>query len=1009
MNEIKIYLKTSGSFAELYKDFNLYQGCYRNSQISVYVPRSILYANAENTFANPVKVGGILTAPNGTKLTTKSYYLDYVKEETVNTIAYAVYTTITPKEFCVYAGTQTVVVNVENIDNTNAEAPTILSVTTTQTANLIVLESAYLGQDEPIDPTELEKLRATLTVIQENVTELQTSVRGLHGEVSGIQIDLEQVHTDLGNRVEKTTLMYSLYGTDKNGNQAIIPYGTTGLGNSIPQYTADGEIRIPASPTQSYYAANKGYVDKGLQEKLDKTGGEIHGDLLVGGELRVLDDTIIIGNLTVQGTTITEDAETIMSKANVIVTNSEGAPLTQLSGIGIRTNATLVYGIMYDPGDDTVKLGEGTLDANNEFTFNSGEGTAVATRADSTMWTNGHLSMWNAAEYRFVDSGIAADNVVTVNTAQQITGAKTFAQAVRVGTGNVYASYYTGGVIWRDSMGNGHANIFPAGSGTLALTSDIPTDYVTQEEFEKAQRSIEDIYTILGQTVILWQSLTQEYTTRETAAGLDIIDGALTEVKEIRGKTVATENLIPYPYADTTKTVNGVTFTDNGDGTITVNGTATDNAFFNLKTITVQIGSNYFLSGCPSTGSTTTYIVYAADGVYGYADAGAGKLINPASTNLSLSVLVYAGATLSNVVFRPMLNAGTEAKPYSKWFAGLKNAFFKEIVSTGRNLIDLSGVSLEKTVNGITFTKQADGQYHATGTIADPSQGVSPTVNINQGKVYPAGVYSTARYTVDGKDTEFFVSAYSAKTGAPIRNIDKANTNINEDFVIRSAGIYVNRAITGAIDLTVSTMLNFGSSALPYEPYISDTLSAENPIELAEYDVADTETGETKRQSNTLTFDGTEAWHLTAQSEGYFLMAIGINPHAAESSGDIISNYGENSTPAGAPNNDFGFYIANADKSALVIWFNNNFYPNVTDLSSAKSQLAAWAEAGDPLTVTYKTAEATTEVTPFNKSRYQAWDGGSETIYQGTNDNSEYGAENTVVQNYATKRGGTTE
>ena len=79
MNEIKIYLKTSGSFAELYKDFNLYQGCYRNSQISVYVPRSILYANAENTFANLVKVGGILTAPNGTKLTTKSYYLDYVK------------------------------------------------------------------------------------------------------------------------------------------------------------------------------------------------------------------------------------------------------------------------------------------------------------------------------------------------------------------------------------------------------------------------------------------------------------------------------------------------------------------------------------------------------------------------------------------------------------------------------------------------------------------------------------------------------------------------------------------------------------------------------------------------------------------------------------------------------------------------------------------------------------------------------------------------------------------
>lgn len=956
MNEIKIYLKTSGSFAELYKDFNLYQGCYRNSQISVYVPRSILYANAENTFANLVKVGGILTAPNGTKLTTKSYYLDYVKEETVNTIAYAVYTTITPKEFCVYAGTQTVVANVENIDNTNAEAPTILSVTTTQTANLIVLESAYLGQDEPIDPTELEKLRATLTVIQENVTELQTSVTGLRGEVSMIETDLEQVHTDLGGK------------------------------------------------------ANKDYVDTELGKKLDKTGGPINGDLLVGGELRVLDDTIIIGNLTVHGTTITEDAETIMSKANVIVTNSEGAPLTQLSGIGIRTNATLVYGIMYDPGDDTVKLGEGTLDANNEFTFNSGEGTAVATRADSTMWTNGHLSMWNAAEYRFVDSGIAADNVVTVNTAQQITGAKTFAQAVRVGTGNVYASYYTGGVIWRDSMGNDHANIFPAGSGTLALTSDIPTDYVTQEEFEKAQRSIEDIYTILGQTVILWQSLTQEYTTRETAAGLDIIDGALTEVKEIRGKTVATENLIPFPYAETTKTQNGVTFTVNSDGTITVNGAATKNTSFFLvfenptMCLNLRAGENYTLSGCPKGGSDTTFSMYVQDLSYTQSiiDYGNGATKAISYTQYYAFIRIAEGYTANNLVFRPMLNAGTTAKPYSKWFAGLKNARFEKIVSTGRNLIPYPYEESTKTENGITFTVNSDGSITANGTTT-----VNPSI-FNVAKIsLNAGTYALRSFAnVENAGVcQFYIDIPSEPND---RTGNGVTFTLQDDIVNKNVNIIVDPSQT-VNNLIFKPMLQFGTTATAYEPYISDTLSAETPIELAEYDVAYPETGETKRQSNTLTFDGTEAWHLTAQPEGYFLMAIGINPHAAESSGDIISNYGENSTPAGAPNNDFGFYIANADKSALVIWFNNNFYPNVTDLSSAKSQLAAWAEAGDPLTVTYKTAEATTEVTPFNKSRYQAWDGGSETIYQGTNDNSEYGAENTVVQNYATKRGGTTE
>ena len=40
------------------------------------------------------------------------------------------------------------------------------------------------------------------------------------------------------------------------------------------------------------------------------------------------------------------------------------------------------------------------------------------------------------------------------------------------------------------------------------------------------------------------------------------------------------KNLIPYPYGQTTEVRNGVTFTDNGDGTITVNGTATSNTYF---------------------------------------------------------------------------------------------------------------------------------------------------------------------------------------------------------------------------------------------------------------------------------------------------------------------------------------------------------------------------------------------------------------------------------------------
>lgn len=59
-------------------------------------------------------------------------------------------------------------------------------------------------------------------------------------------------------------------------------------------------------------------------------------------------------------------------------------------------------------------------------------------------------------------------------------------------------------------------------------------------------------------------------------------------------------NLLPYPYEHTTKTMNGITFTDNGDGTITVDGTATDLASFFFTdllslTETLERGKSYRL------------------------------------------------------------------------------------------------------------------------------------------------------------------------------------------------------------------------------------------------------------------------------------------------------------------------------------------------------------------------------------------------------------------------------
>ena len=816
MNEIKIYLKPSGSLAYLYKDFDLYEGCYRNSQLTVFVPKSLLYENENGTFVNLVKTGAILTAPNGSKLTTKSYYLDYEREQTIGGVEFSVYTMITPKEFCVYAGTQTVVVNVESIDNTNPDAQMIISVTTTQTADLIVLESAYLGQDEPIDPTELDKIKATLTEIQSEIGDLPNKY------------------------VPRSSGRHIVYVNDINGNPSTQIYAVDASGNIIVQRDGNGQIKVPLAPAQDDDATSKKYVD--------------------------------------------ESIEALPSK------------------------------------------------------------------------------------------------YVTLDTDQTIDGKKDFTSPITVGGQTWHTSYMKDSFVYTVD-GNNYEVTYPEKSGLMALKSDIPTDYATQSQLAQTNQNVEDLYTILEQAqVVTVTTLEQAYTTRETADGENIVDGVQTTVKEIRGKTVATENLIPYPYAyPTDYTNNGVTFTVNSDGTITANGTATGgNALYYLSSLyTVKTPEKSYLSGCPSGGGSTTFSIqaYTREQIY-FSDIGSGFLA-PANVEINIVLIVANGYTANNLIFRPMLNVGTEAKPYSKWFAGLKNAYFEKIVSTGKNLNGGESVLVNKLIENVT-----------TGIIVDYANYNTLLLPVKSGETYRLTGYTnnsgvTLRYVI-----------YDQSMNVITYNSSEAVVTIPESGAYLGCSYY---------NQNVEAMCERGATATAYEPYISDTLSAETPIELPEYDVAYPETGETKRQSNTLTFDGTENWNEVSSDTRY--QYIFTLPVLAENDVlAVISNLF-------VTNSDNGISLIGETSDGMTsvrVRGNKTEHPEFDTLDKWKAFLAAQSAAGNPLTVTYKTAEATTEATPFNKSKYIAWKNGSETIEQGSTDNSEYGAENTVKQDYFTLTGGTT-
>ena len=125
-------------------------------------------------------------------------------------------------------------------------------------------------------------------------------------------------------------------------------------------------------------------------------------------------DIIVTGNITVSGTTYTNNTETLLVNDNMIVANGQGATLNSLSGVAIRTDDTNAYGIVYDPLTDSVKLGLGSLkgtDDDKEFEFNLDDGAPIAVRADDDDLTDGNILKWDSKNRTIVDSGVAVDDI----------------------------------------------------------------------------------------------------------------------------------------------------------------------------------------------------------------------------------------------------------------------------------------------------------------------------------------------------------------------------------------------------------------------------------------------------------------------------------------------------------------------------------------------------------------------------------------------------------------------
>ncbi len=315
------------------------------------------------------------------------------------------------------------------------------------------------------------------------------------------------------------------------------------------------------------------------------------------------------------------------------------------------------------------------------------------------------------------------------------------------------------------------------------------------------KKDFDDVYKA-GQSSMVDESKIIEKTVSGEYISVDDVSEIPHEVKVML--TSGGNNKLPYPYVDTTKTVNGITFTDNGDGTITANGTSTDLADFMLHT-NFPIKAGMVISGVDG-GTSLTYEVQA------YTNQTNMITTNTNSTShgntctadfiaTSVRIRIRSGVTLNNLVFKPMLSftPNIPYEPYKKTLTDYSGVSFTKCVANlwkngDRTFIQMSESMPVKLLAGITYTFSADV------TTTDTDYGYclvyDATNNIVLGYLLLDGVKSI--------------------TFTPIANIEHIWLYASRT---RAAG-------EGDTATFKNIMLNEGSTALPYEPYNAQTLTA---------------------------------------------------------------------------------------------------------------------------------------------------------------------------------------
>ena len=300
------------------------------------------------------------------------------------------------------------------------------------------------------------------------------------------------------------------------------------------------------------------------------------------------------------------------------------------------------------------------------------------------------------------------------------------------------------------------------------------------------------------------------------------------QINKIGGRTYKCSNKLSYPYYHTSKNHKGVRFTDNGDGSITINGMNDGTGMSAFYLFHIDNKPLYLKAGTYTvfdTGNSNIAIAIVDKNNTHY--KGTFHLSN--DTEVGVSIRIPTGNTtyFDNVIVYPMLNSGSTALPWEQYWEGFRDTKVTKLISKSYQLISPDKLKEKAVFMGGSAESNGNGEIVVHGKNI-----LGGWISVSYSFALSKGIY-TFSIAEDLTNIRLGIGFSSSDYGVFIGELSNESHSLTFELE-KDSILYLAMSLrTASFDnVVIRPMINEGTTALPFSRYKAEDSVFEIPEEI---------------------------------------------------------------------------------------------------------------------------------------------------------------------------------